>query len=383
MLNEGRVEDAMTKYPNVDVHQLAAFDPSPTKKYVMWMAKQKSKGHIAQDIGPTVNEFDRVGKNLQKKAIEQYDDLKELEDALKEYDFKKSANKKEKSAHEDAEFISEENGYQLYHIKSHAASCQLGRGTKWCITMSKSGYWDEYNKSSVFFFCIPTSANDEKFALQISLTLDVNITQTKEEFVNGKTQIICWNSKDKKVPVPNILLNHAEVAKKIFVDRFEKKLLDAFNVKLFPISADTFASIDNLVDDFDNKIATKLSKNKFLIKKYNAVVDQLNGDRRDEFDKYFVSSAVSSSKYTSKITGKSIQFEVETDNWNPSYKESPYDNDTTAISIDPCVILVTMSLVSKKPLDKEIEKIIDRIAKNHGYTIDDVYALANKIIDRA
>lgn len=382
-LFEGRVEDTKKKYPNVNVDMLAQLDPSPTKKYVMWMAKQRSKKHALEDIGPTVNEFDRVGKNLQKKSIDQYDDLKELEDALKEYDFKKSANKKEKSAHQDAEFITEENGYQLYLIKSHAASCQLGRGTKWCITMSDSMYWDSYEAANKFFFCIPTSANDEKFALQLKLVPEMQITDTREGFVVKDIDVICWNSKDKKVAIPNELLNHVGAAKKTYLNRFAKKELLRQNEGIFPITPETFTNLDTKFGNvIDNNIAKNFFENARVLKIYNErIVDQLTQKEINEIDTIFLGRFVDRYQYTSPNTKKVIPLDASM--WK---EKEPVQykliNNELAYIITDLTIVAMVKIMSNNLRNKDIMTIIDRIAKTYGHTIDDIQSFAEDIIDR-
>lgn len=69
-----------------------------------------------------------------------------------------------------SELVAENDDWKVYKITNHEASCQLGKGTKWCITMDTPEYWDGYAQEDyAFYFFIrkkPRGDNFDKIALQ-------------------------------------------------------------------------------------------------------------------------------------------------------------------------------------------------------------------------
>src|SRR5690606_27224172 len=99
VLLEGRLEDAKRRFPDVDVDYLAARDPSGGKrKYLMWMAKQVSKGARLEDLLPTVSYFHKNVKRFDKRDINSYKTLKELEDTVKDVSARRSVSRGEVKA---------------------------------------------------------------------------------------------------------------------------------------------------------------------------------------------------------------------------------------------------------------------------------------------
>jgi len=96
--------------------------------------------HI-QDAINVVKEFDRLGKNLEKKDINQYQSLGELALILKDY----TSKSQERKIDSDAEKIYEDGRVLIVKPLTHKASCKYGAGTKWCTTQESPGYFDKYS----------------------------------------------------------------------------------------------------------------------------------------------------------------------------------------------------------------------------------------------
>jgi len=106
--------------------------------------------HI-QDAIDDVKEFDRIGKNLEKKDINQYQSLGELSMELKDY----TSKSQERKAESDAKKIYEDSRVLIVRPLSHKASCKYGAGTKWCTTEKSPGYFDKYtSKGQALYYII-------------------------------------------------------------------------------------------------------------------------------------------------------------------------------------------------------------------------------------
>lgn len=169
LLYEGRLEDAKKKYAGKIDDQtfqlITANDPSGNQKYLDWACREISSGASAEDVIPTFNEWERIGKNLPEKDITKLT-AKQAEDALKAYDAKLSGKRKQKyGSVAGAAVIGETSKYIVYRIETHSASRELGTGTKWCITMSTAKYWNSYIEGgSKFHFFIPKKSGIDKIA---------------------------------------------------------------------------------------------------------------------------------------------------------------------------------------------------------------------------
>jgi hypothetical protein len=188
----GKIEDLQLKYPNFDIANIASHDPSPTKKYLLWMIKQLEKGHAETDLFPTIGLFHKNQHKLPNKDIEYYKDLKDLEDILKEISSSKSKREITKDIKSNASKIYEDNQVLVIRPDSKQA-CQIyGANTQWCITMQNASYYEQYTQSNVvFYFIINKIKRDDaynKVALAYQRGLD-----------NKILQLDIYDEKDKQV----------------------------------------------------------------------------------------------------------------------------------------------------------------------------------------
>ena len=160
-LLEGKVEDLEAKFPTVDVVALAAGDPTPSKKYLEWMTKQVARGATIEDVVPTIEFFHRNVQRLEKRDVNQYRTLRELEDAVKELGVSKRQERIQDRS--GGELVWSDGNVSAYRIDTKNASCLYGSGTKWCVTMKDAGYFEEYTMSNVVFYYV--IKRDLKFAL--------------------------------------------------------------------------------------------------------------------------------------------------------------------------------------------------------------------------
>lgn len=156
---EGRREDLLQKYmSDFDVQVLDTilndpFTKSTNYKYADWILRnlEFNSTPLAVEVLELVKKFDRIGKNLEIKDINQYPDVVELKAAIEEYG-SKSQRKKIES---EADKIYEDDRVLIVKPLSHAASCKYGMGTKWCTTQSSPGYFEKYSTGdNVLYYLI-------------------------------------------------------------------------------------------------------------------------------------------------------------------------------------------------------------------------------------
>lgn len=180
VLTEGKVEDLQKKYVlNGSEHgtlllkafnEFVAADPSPTKKYLEWMIKQFLVHEFnSMDITSTIEYFHRNIQRFQKKDINAYKTLKELEDTVKEIESKKSqkisGSGKAKKLYEDENFL-------LVRPDDKQAVQSYGANTRWCITMKNASYYEDYTSQNiVFYFMIDKKADKENEWSKVAITV--------------------------------------------------------------------------------------------------------------------------------------------------------------------------------------------------------------------
>jgi hypothetical protein len=163
ILVAAKVDDLISANPDLEdeIKQLSESDPSKKGKYLEWSVKQLKQKAKLEDLIPTVEAFHKNQQRLDKKDINQYKSLKELENTIKDLPESKT-KQKERIKSEGATKLWESDTHVLFRIDTRDACIQYGKGTKWCITMRAHHYWESYKGgNSVFYFLIDKRAEEE------------------------------------------------------------------------------------------------------------------------------------------------------------------------------------------------------------------------------
>jgi len=228
---EGRREDILKKYMgDFDIQVLDAvlndpFTKSSNYKYAEWILKKLEFNSLplAIEVLELVKQFDRVGKNLEIKDINQYPDVVELRAAIEDYG-SKSQRKKIES---EAKKIYEDNRVLIVKPLSHGASCKYGAGTKWCTTQSSPGYYEKY-----------TMGNETLYYI-IMKDFDMSNKFYKIALHKGNYNVDTWyDSHDTVMPpreVEILKVGLGKMANKMIEDDFKdnknQELKEFFNIK--------------------------------------------------------------------------------------------------------------------------------------------------------
>ena len=132
-------------------------DPTPNYQYVQplmnWYVKDKFRGfEDSRRLRDALTLFARFKQRLDKRDINQYANINELEDAVEPWELE--LTKKEKR--QQGEYHIDENSYELWKEnasyviiipKDAKAACAFGSGTKWCTasTQADDSYFKHYN----------------------------------------------------------------------------------------------------------------------------------------------------------------------------------------------------------------------------------------------
>lgn len=211
---ENRVDDVKRTYPEIasKLDELIALDPTPQKKYLMWMAKQITENDydlfIVSNAVTTFHVFQsRMPPNMRDiNAFEYVDDLTY---AVQEVISKKSQEKDVNINQSGGKIVASDDKFKLVKIETREAACNLGRGTRWCISGHDSKFWTKYTQPEVvnllgksisviytIYFLIPVSASaGDKLA--ITVMSSINLSNPAER--SGLSTTYIWDKTDKKI----------------------------------------------------------------------------------------------------------------------------------------------------------------------------------------
>jgi len=150
LLVEGRKEDLKKKYLGkfdedildwiLNISDLVDFN----HKYSDWVLKMiPLSDDLDSDVEVLigiVKDFDKYQSQLQKKDINQYKNVEELDDSL--FPFK--VKEKERELENQTEKIYEDDGFLVLRPLSLPATCKYGSGTKWCVTQKDGQHFERY-----------------------------------------------------------------------------------------------------------------------------------------------------------------------------------------------------------------------------------------------
>ena len=143
-------------------------DPTPKKTHTQWIVNQYKKGNFRQEDHPRIKTalegFEKYKGKLEKKDINQYKSLSDVENAVEPHMGKAASHKEEKRQvkSEGAELVHSENGLTVHRLDTHAAACAYGAGTKWC-TASKNDdrFFKKYSENGPLY--VVQTPNKQKY----------------------------------------------------------------------------------------------------------------------------------------------------------------------------------------------------------------------------
>ena len=153
LITEGRKEDLEKKYSKSlgkEVFNYIFNDPFMKKtnyKYGDFLLKNlwyPAKSEIDSAIS-LLKKFDKFSKNLEKKDINQYEDLSDLSIELSDY---KSKNQSKRIDETETEKVYEDPNILIVRPLTHKSSCKYGAGTRWCTTDYDKTHYERYTSGT-------------------------------------------------------------------------------------------------------------------------------------------------------------------------------------------------------------------------------------------
>lgn len=174
-LIEGKVDDFKRLFSNkFNAEKLSEITSASESldnknKYLIWMGKSlpaDTSLNLIKDLRDKLDNFDKVGFNLDRKDIGQYKDIDDLYKSLEDYN---NRQRREIKKINGADVIFEDDKYLVVCPTTHTASCEYGKGTTWCTANESPTQYNSHNSNGKLFYFLskklPSSDVNYKVAL--------------------------------------------------------------------------------------------------------------------------------------------------------------------------------------------------------------------------
>lgn len=146
--------------------ELESMDPT-NGKMLQWLVNQYAAGIFKLEDAPRVStaltDFNSKKRSLKKKDINQYKHLADLEDALEDTGEVKSKKQQKQSIKTSgAKVVFKSKEYSIIELRTEAAACYYGKGTKWCTAADNNNMFKEYDEDGPLFVIID-HVNNRKY----------------------------------------------------------------------------------------------------------------------------------------------------------------------------------------------------------------------------
>ncbi len=220
------------------LRQLETIDPTPNKQYMQWLVRNYINHKFRMEDGgrmmvALLNYQDLKPRlPVEQRDINKFDlhSLEELVDNILNPDIGKPDKLDATGTYPvvpNSEVLYNGPLGQLAIPETEEASCELGRGTKWCTAAKKDNMFNAYNDRDSLY--IWRDRNGKKYQFYFNLSLP--------QFMNDKDQALTpdqLNYFRTKNPVTSKLFKEKEnnLLKKLSGDDAEYALLDIYNYAL-------------------------------------------------------------------------------------------------------------------------------------------------------
>jgi hypothetical protein len=226
---ENRIDDFKNIYSRkYSPEQLKKIIDLIPQKFLIWFGKNFDSVNFNENfpsIQDALNTFVRVGSNLPKTDLNEYQNISELIDAIKDYQNK---SRREIRKVEGGNVVYEDPRFFVVNPLTHDSSCYYGKGTKWCTAADTDYQFNQYNKDGKLFYILDKtkSTNDPHYKVAILQKFDGDNTvyDAKDEVINNITEIFGQENYDKiKSSIGNYLEEQFGEQLKVWRDKQEAK----------------------------------------------------------------------------------------------------------------------------------------------------------------
>ena len=197
--------------PEQLLKDLEEIDPTTNKQYVMWLIREIFKEKFRPEDSPRIRQalmdFEKLKPRLAKKDINLYD-LHELEKTIDDI-LKPELGRDDTVLGQSFPVVDDSrvlyNGPlgQLAIPETQEASCELGKGTRWCTAGSNS-HFDGYNKEGNLYIWRDRNGKKYQFhfeTIQIKNARDQNLSTEEKKYFRLEHPVLkkLFQAKEKEI----------------------------------------------------------------------------------------------------------------------------------------------------------------------------------------
>lgn len=393
LIKEGRKEDLKKKYSNKFDNEVLDFVfgisdlQDFNHKYTDFVLKTLSPNEdvdLHVDVAvQLVKDFDKYQSQLEKKDINQYDSIHELERALQE----PLEKQKEKLLEKQVQKIYEDDRFLVVVPLSHVASCKYGSGTKWCTTSSDDSNFKRYTSEDRRLYYIIKKNTSEKtpyYKIAVHFSTDGNQTW--------------WNSQDSPLTTDAVEIFkelNTELYNSIKEDFEKNRRQPSFYIKKTFDIKNALSHILYLGKD-QSKIV------KIIVDGYENIPDMpghaigemsilLNEEKIDEYQIFIVWSVKNSNKEWMGDIGfgdfgdEEIKFDFDLEGLGFKFEDKIYTPEKNWRQVTSSILRYTAKFIRENmdfmKFAYNIDKPIWMSSIGYGYKFKENKGLVKKLVD--
>jgi hypothetical protein len=191
---ENRIDDFKNTYSRkYTPEQLKKIIDLIPQKFLMWVGKNFDSVNFNENFPPlqnALNTFVKIGSNLPQTDLNEYKNVGQLIDTIKDYEGKV---RREVRKVEGGNVVYEDPRFFVVNPLTHQSSCYYGKGTKWCTAADTDYQFNQYNQDGKLFYILDktkqTSDPNYKIAILQKFNGESTVYDAKDETINNLKQI--------------------------------------------------------------------------------------------------------------------------------------------------------------------------------------------------
>ena len=192
---ENRVDDFTNafarKYSPEQLKKIVDLIP---QKFLMWVGKNFDSVNFDGNfplLQQALNTFVRIGSNLPQTDLNEYKNVGQLIEAIKDYEGKARRDVKKV---EGGNVVYEDPRFFVVNPLNHQSSCYYGKGTKWCTAADSDYQFSQYNQDGKIIYILDKTkpTNDPYYKIALLQKFDGNRTfyDAKDESIQNISEIL-------------------------------------------------------------------------------------------------------------------------------------------------------------------------------------------------
>lgn len=192
---ENRIDDFKSAYSRkYTPEQLKKIIDLVPQKFLMWVGKNFDSVNFNENFSllqNALNTFVRIGSNLPQTDLNEYKNIGQLVDAIKDYESKARRDVKKV---EGGNVVYEDPRFFIVNPLTHQSSCYYGKGTKWCTAADTDHQFTQYNQDGKLFYILdktkPTNDPYYKIAILQKFNGDNTVYDAKDETIKNFSELV-------------------------------------------------------------------------------------------------------------------------------------------------------------------------------------------------